>query len=128
MVLFSGANHVAGLMGMPRRIYDVTYLGAEQAARWVPLTRIAAAGAVLLFVSALCYVVVSVATWLSGRRGEAPAFEFARPLVPVAGRDLWDRLGLWTAAAVILIVIAYAYPLLHLLSQQRFGSPGVAPF
>jgi cytochrome c oxidase subunit 1 len=128
MVLFSGANHVAGLMGMPRRIYDVTYLGAEQAARWVPLTRIAAAGAVLLFVSALCYVVVSVATWLSGRRSEAPAFEFARPLVPVAGRGLWDRLGLWTVAAVILIAIAYAYPLLHLLSQQRFGSPGVAPF
>lgn len=48
--------------------------------------------------------------------------------MPVARRGLWDRLGLWTVAAVILIAIAYAYPLLHLLSQQRFGSPGVAPF
>jgi hypothetical protein len=59
-----------------------------------------------------------------------PAFRpgLDRPLVPVARRGLWDRLGLWTVAAVILIAIAYAYPLLHLLSQQRFGSPGVAPF
>jgi cytochrome c oxidase subunit 1 len=128
MTLFSGSNHVAGLMGLPRRIYDVTYLGAEQASRWVPLTKIAAVGAALLFLSAICFAVVIVASWLGGRRGEAPAFEFAQPLAPVSAKGAWDRLGLWTAVAVVLVAIAYAYPLIHLLSQQRFGSPGITPF
>jgi cytochrome c oxidase subunit 1 len=128
MALFSGANHAAGLMGLPRRIYDVTYLGAEQAMGWIPLVRIAAVGAVLLFVSSLCFVTVIIATWLAGRRTEAAEFQFATPLVPATTMGIWDRLGLWTAVAVILIAVAYAYPLIHLLSQQRFGSPGFVPF
>ncbi len=128
MLLFSGSNHVAGLMGLPRRIYDVTYFGAEQAQSWIPLTKIAAAGAVLLFFSAFAFVFVVAATVLAGRRSEAPAFEFARPLEPVGDRGIWDRFGLWTVVAAVLVVIAYGYPLFHLLSQQRFGSPGFSPF
>ncbi len=128
MALFSGSNHIAGLLGLPRRIYDVSYLGAEQAGRWIPLTKLAAAGAVILFASAITFVVVVVTTWLAGRRGDAPAFEFARPLEPVSGQGIWDRLGLWTAVAVVLVAIAYGYPLIQLLSQQRFGSPGITPF
>jgi len=128
MMLFSIPYHVAGLMGLPRRVYDVTFLGAEQAARWVPLTQLAAVGAVLLFASSLGFIYVTVASWLAGRRFEAPAFEFATPLAPTQGKGIWDRLGLWTAVAAVLVAIAYAYPLLHLLSQHRFGSPGFQPF
>jgi cytochrome c oxidase subunit 1 len=128
MMLFSIPNHTAGLLGLPRRISDVTYLGAEQAESWIGLTRISAVGAALLFLSALLFVVVTVATWLAGRRAEAAAFEFAQPLAPVTGTGIWDRLGLWTAVAVVLIVVAYGYPLLHLLSMERFGSPGFVPY
>ncbi|MDH3403022.1 MAG: cbb3-type cytochrome c oxidase subunit I [Acidobacteriota bacterium] len=128
MALFSGSNHVAGLMGLPRRIYDVSYFGAEQASRWIPLTKVAALGAVILFASAFAFLVVVVVSAWTGRRGEAPAFEFARPLAPVAGPGIWDRLGLWTLVAAVLVALAYGYPLLHLLAQERFGSPGVSPF
>jgi cytochrome c oxidase subunit 1 len=128
MALFSGSNHVAGLMGLPRRVYSASFAGAEAAAQWMPLTRIAAAGAGLLLLSALAFVVVVVATWLAGRRQQAPAFEFARALQPATAPGLWDRFGLWTAVAVVLIAIAYAYPLLHLLAQERFGSVGITPF
>ena len=128
MMLFSIPYHVAGLMGLPRRVYDVTFLGAEQAARWVPLTQLAAVGAVLLFASSLGFIYVTVASWLAGRRFEAPAFEFATPLAPTQGKGIWDRLGLWTAVAAVLVAIAYAYPLLHLLAHERFGSPGFRPF
>ena len=128
MALFSGSNHIAGILGLPRRIYDVSYFGAEQATRWIPWTKIAAAGAVILFASAFAYVFVVAATLLAGRRGSAPAFEFARPLEPVDNRGIWDRLGLWTIVAVVLVALAYGYPLIHLISQQRFGSPGISPF
>jgi hypothetical protein len=35
---------------------------------------------------------------------------------------------LWTAIAVGLIVIAYAYPLYHLYMMPCFGSVGFTPF
>ena len=68
-----------------------------------------------------------VATWTTGRRTPQPAFEFAVPLRPPAP-GVWDRLGLWTVVAVVLVAVAYAYPLLHLLSLERFGSPPLQPF
>jgi cytochrome c oxidase subunit 1 len=136
MALFSTSNHIAGLMGLPRRVFSASFLGEEAATAWKPLTRIAAVGGVILFVSALCYVVVVVATWLGGRKAEAPAeaptesleFRFARPLEPVTETGIWDRVGMWTVLAVVLIAVAYAYPIAHLLSMERFGSPGFVPF
>lgn len=132
MALFSTSYHIAGLKGLPRRVFSASFLGEEAATAWQPLTKVAAVGGVILFVSALCYVVVVVATWLGGRKAEAPAaapeFRFARPLEPVTETGIWDRVGLWTVVAVVLIVIAYAYPIAHLLSMERFGSPGFVPF
>lgn len=60
---------------------------------------------------------------------EPPQFEFAEPLEPVKDREtIWDRFGLWTALAIVLIVIAYAYPIYSLLKMHRFGSAGFQPF
>lgn len=128
MTLFSASYHIAGIMGLPRRVYSASFLDEEIAARWMPLTRIGAVGGTLLFVSALLFVTVVVATWLAGRRTEALHIEFARPLAPVESMGVWDRLGMWTVVAVILVLLAYGYPLLHLLSMERFGSPGFVPF
>ena len=72
--------------------------------------------------------VVTVATWLTGKRAEAKPFEFAKPLAPVTGTGIWDRMGMWTVVAVVLIAVAYAYPLFHLLAMPRFGSPGFVPY
>jgi cytochrome c oxidase subunit 1 len=88
----------------------------------------AAIGGVVLFASALSFVAVVVSTWIAGRRIEPPAFEFAVPLQPETTSGLWDRFGLWTAVAAVLVVVAYAYPLIQLLSHQRYGSPGFQPF
>ena len=41
---------------------------------------------------------------------------------------LWDRLGMWTVVAVVLIAIAYGPPLAHLLALERFGSLPFRPF
>jgi cytochrome c oxidase subunit 1 len=128
MMLFSIPNHIAGLLGLPRRVFDVTFLGAEQAESWIGLTKISARGAEILFLSVIFFVVVTVATWLTGKRAEAEPFEFAQPLTPVSTTGIWDRFGLWTIVAVVLIAVAYAYPLFHMLTMERFGSPGFTPF
>jgi cytochrome c oxidase subunit 1 len=129
MMMFSLVNHATGLAGMPRRIYDATYQGHPVAQVWQQWTGLSALGGVVLFVSALCFVLVMAASAWGGRQIEAPAIEFAEALdgEPV-GRPVWDRFGLWTALAVILVIAAYAYPLWQLISMERFGSPGFQPF
>jgi heme/copper-type cytochrome/quinol oxidase subunit 1 len=90
MTIFSTSYHIAGLRGLPRRVYSASLAG-DQGAAWHGLTQIAAAGGVMLFLSAVAFVTVVFATWLAGRRIQAPAFEFAVPLVRPT------TLGLWTA-------------------------------
>jgi cytochrome c oxidase subunit 1 len=128
MALFSTSYHVAGLRGLPRRVFSASFLGEEAAGRWLGLAKVAAAGGVILFLSALAFLVVVAASWFGRRRAEQPPFEFAAPLRPVAAPGVWDRLGAWTVVAVVLVAIAYAWPLIHLLSMERFGSPPFTPF
>jgi cytochrome c oxidase subunit I len=101
MVLFSASYHLAGLRGLPRRVYSGALSGSEGAS-WHGLTVVAAVGAVVLFLSALSFVTVAAGTWLGGRRIAAPAFEFAVPLRPVTAPGIWDRFGMWAVAAVVL--------------------------
>lgn len=130
MILFGGVNHITGLLGLPRRVYAADYLGSEIAARWMPLVKVAAFGGTLLFISALLFVFVVVTTSIWGRRLDVvPVFEFAEPLNPPPSTSgIWDRFGMWTVVAAVMIVVAYAYPIYHLLSQDRFGSLGFQPF
>jgi cytochrome c oxidase subunit 1 len=127
MTFFSTSYHIAGLRGLPRRVYSAALTG-EYGAPWHTLTQTAAIGGVILFLSALAFVIVVVATWTGGRRIEAPAIEFAVPLKPPVATGLWDRFGLWTIVAAVLIVLAYAYPLMTLIGQTRYGSPPFQPF
>jgi cytochrome c oxidase subunit 1 len=129
MQCFSIPSHIAGLMGMPRRVYTGEFQGVEAVQRWIPLVNLSAVGGVILFVSAMCYVGVVVGTMLVSPRGERAPIEYAEALVPpTPGPSLWDRLGLWSAVAVVLIVIAYAQPLYHLHTLARFPSRGFSPF
>jgi hypothetical protein len=74
------------------------------------------------------FLAIVLATWLRGRRIPPPRFEFAVPIQPAATLGIWDRFGLWTMVAVVLVVLAYAYPLLTLLAHPRYGSPAFKPF
>jgi cytochrome c oxidase subunit 1 len=124
MMVFSLVNHATGLAGMPRRIYDASYQGHPVAQSWQQWTGLSALGGTVLFVSALAFVTVMIASCFGTRMREVPQIRFAESLEPVApGRPIWDRFGLWTVVAVILVIAAYAYPLFQLLTTERFGSP-----
>ncbi|MBI4541402.1 MAG: b(o/a)3-type cytochrome-c oxidase subunit 1 [Gemmatimonadetes bacterium] len=129
MLLFSVSNHVTGLLGMPRRIYDASYGGSAIAESWRALTGLSAVGGLLLFASAGFFMLVMIGTGLAGKKAPQAAVEFAEPLEPPGPRAaLFDRLGLWTAVAVVLVIAAYGYPLVRLLAMPRFGSPPFTPF
>ena len=129
MMTFSLVNHATGLMGMPRRVYDASYGGHPVAEAWQAWTGLSALGGVILFVSAMSFVLVVVATGLSRERREAEPILYAEPLEPLPRhRPVWDRFGLWTVIAVLMVIAAYAYPLWSLITMERFGSPGWQPF
>jgi heme/copper-type cytochrome/quinol oxidase subunit 1 len=125
MALFSTSCHVAGLRGLARRVYSASLSGTG--GPFHTLTQIAALGSISLFVSAWSYVIVVATTWLSGKKVPAPAFEFASALRPPIASIL-DRYGFWTVIAVVIVLAGYAYPIIHLLMQQRYGSPPYQPF
>jgi cytochrome c oxidase subunit 1 len=129
MALFSFSNHITGLMGMPRRVFEATYGGSAAAAQWKMLTGVSAVGGLFLFASAACFILVVLGTWVAGKQREPEPIEWAESLEPIGATRTWlDRFGLWTAVAVVIILIAYAIPLWHHLQMPRFGSPGFKPF
>lgn len=130
MLLFAFTTHVTGLMGMPRRVYTTTFLGAPAAKQWEQLTMLSGIGGMVLALSAIFFLVVVLGTLAGGRKlDRVPAIEFAIPLeAPPAKSSIWDRFGLWSAVAVVLIIVAYAYPLYHLYTMHSYGSPGFKPF
>ena len=68
---------------------------------------------------------------LAGTKGSISKIVWAESLaVPAGGfrSGLWDRLGLWFAVAVVLVLIAYAIPLWDIFHLTRYGSPGFKPF
>ena len=131
MALFSFTGHIAGLLGLPRRVFTTDMGGAEQAQAWDALTNISAIGGMVLFASAGFFLLVMFGTLLAGKRQAPAPLEWAEPLgTPSDGfrPGLWDRLGLWFVVAVVLVIIAYALPLWDLLHLTRYGSPGFKPF
>lgn len=128
MLCFSIPTHITGLMGMPRRVYDASYAGEATAAAWKPLTDVSAIGGVVLFTSALFFCLVMLFT-VFGRTQESEPVQFAEPVEePPAAGGIMDRLGMWTAIAAVLVVVAYGIPIYQHLQMHAIGSPGYAPF
>jgi len=130
MLGFSIPTHITGLMGMPRRVYDASYSGDPHAASWRFLTDISAVGGLILFASALFFVLVILFTVTAGRKTPQGEIEFAVPLEPPGPKSaVFDRLGLWTIIAIVLLIAAYAFPIIqHLTMPGRPQAPGFSPF
>jgi len=125
MALMSGAMHVAGILGAPRRTSDVTYMGMQGAQSWHPEMVLTAIGGTLLYISILMFVSVAVGT----RFVDEPAtteFPFARldeqSLPPPPA---FDRLARWSALALALAVLAYAGPVREHLMQHVYTAAGM---
>jgi cytochrome c oxidase subunit 1 len=125
MLFFAVVNHVTGLQGMPRRVFEANYGGSAVAQQWQGFTLLSAMGGILLFASAVFFLLVMLGTVLAGRRVEHAEIEFAEPLEGApTKRQIFDRFGLLVVVAVALVLIAYAFPLLQHLGLERFGAPG----
>jgi uncharacterized cupredoxin-like copper-binding protein len=133
MTLMSGAQHIVGLMGAPRRTKGIDYgPGEEIASSWDPYMLGMAIGGTVLFVSVL--LAVGLVFHLAFRAPRANAhvgivraeYPLADPPRTGLGVPPWlERWRIWITVLGVLIVAAYAVPVMRMLEDP---APGAARF
>ncbi len=129
VLIFSRGQMSGGLDAQPRRtmLGEASYsLPGWEVANWLT-----AIGGIVMTVSGLLFFVVMIGTLLNKRAETAEEKAALQPLMPAPPihdhRKSWkifDRIGLWTLIAIILILIAYI-PVFLLYLPAEFTSPGV---
>jgi cytochrome c oxidase subunit I len=123
MFFMSGAMHLVGLFGAPRRTAYTTYDGNADAAGWMPYYVFMAVGGAILFIGVLL-MVYNVFALLRAPKGstEYPIGEaMEQAEATPAYLEHWS---LWISLSVALILIAYTIPLLDMIIHPGYGSTG----
>ena len=109
---------------MPRRtmISAAPYIQPE----WKTLQPLVGIGGTLLFVSAMLYFLNLVMTCVASRAPAPDMPAFAEALSgPEEAPAILDRWRPWLVLTVIFLVLAYAHPLIHLVSNTPLNVPGM---
>jgi cytochrome c oxidase subunit 1 len=132
MTLMSNAMHRAGLAGVPRRTADPTYSGFvfETPLGSIPELRAQIAlGGTLLFVSAMLFLGVVALSWFDTNAPTATHQPLPAPLSGAEGApQVLDNLKLWTAIAVLLVILAYSLPFAAIVGEGGLFDPTIDAF
>jgi cytochrome c oxidase subunit 1 len=124
MTFMSGAMHIAGLLGAPRRSAFSEYGGAAQAAEWIPYQIAQAVGGSILFISILVMIGIFINLAFFAPKGEE---EF-----PVAETDanaeatpmVFENWKLWIGITALLVLFAYTIPFIDMFENAPPPSKG----
>jgi cytochrome c oxidase subunit 1 len=124
IALMSGAMHVVGLLGDPRRTASTTYGGSPDSAAWHPYLVLAGIGGSLLGLGVILFMIVMIGTVLGKQRAESdlPVAEAMAGGMPTPA--LLERWEIWVGLTIVLVIIAYGIPIAQLLQHGAPGSPG----
>jgi cytochrome c oxidase subunit 1 len=132
MGLMSNAMHRAGLAGVPRRTAEPQYPQFDFAPVFGSMAEMRlqiALGGALLTLGAALFVVVMLGTWFAERGAGRLRVDSYLP-DPVSGAEdaprVLDNVKLWVAIAVVLVVIAYGFPILSMVMNGPL-TPGAPP-
>jgi cytochrome c oxidase subunit I len=134
MAVMSGAQHIVGLMGAPRRTKWIDYGPNEPiAASWGPYQMAMAVGGTILFVSVVLAfgIVIYLMTRAPRETATEPREQFHLADPPRTGLEVpwWlERWRLWLAVLGVLILAAYSGPIVQIFAQDNQGSPRIQSF
>jgi cytochrome c oxidase subunit I len=124
MAFMSGAMHLVGLFGAPRRTAYTTYSDHPQAIDWIPYQVAMAIGGTILFIAILLLMYIIGYLAFKAPKGEMdfPVGEVEEEAVstPV----VLENWKLWVGICAALILIAYTIPFWHMIDHAPPGSPG----
>jgi cytochrome c oxidase subunit 1 len=125
VLVFARGMISGGLAGMPRRTFMAQATYANQPG-WKLAGAITGVGGTLMSIGAVLFFIVLVGTVVAGRKGEGPKDIPWSETITAPALTGWeprlDRLRIWVAAAVALIVIAYGP--FFLMYHVHLVSPG----
>ncbi len=124
VIVFSTSMLYLGVLGSPRRTYDVTY-GTPMTSIWTPYLAAAAAGGFLMFASVVLLLYNIARTAVSGERESVALKDGTVENLGPAG--MVDNFKLFTAIAILLILVAYVMPTLQIINMASPGAPPVLP-
>jgi cytochrome c oxidase subunit 1 len=128
LVIFGIAGMTAGLLGMPRRVLDVTYDGAAPGA-WIALSTALGIGGAIMAAALLIYAGALAGTFLAARAPgpsmSAPGMTLVAPSGVALRQAAWSG-PLWVAVLVIAMyaMTALAFALLRALPVLSSGGVG----
>ncbi|WP_298469408.1 b(o/a)3-type cytochrome-c oxidase subunit 1 [uncultured Psychrobacillus sp.] len=124
MSIMSGAMHIAGLLGAPRRSDFSTYGESAQAAEWVPYQIAQAVGGTILFIGIILvlYIVAQLVWFAPKGDTEFPIGEVSENAekTPMALEN-WK---IWLTICIFLILFAYTVPVFDMIQNAPPGSKG----
>ncbi|MFC7371344.1 b(o/a)3-type cytochrome-c oxidase subunit 1 [Fictibacillus iocasae] len=124
MFFMSGAMHLVGLFGAPRRTAYTTYNDHPQAVDWIPYQAVMAIGGTILFLAILLVLYIAYYLAFQAPKGETEfpigEVEDAAVKTPV----ILENWKLWVGISAALILIAYTVPFWHMIEHAPAGSQG----
>ena len=124
MSIMSGAMHIVGLYGAPRRSDFSTYGGSEQATDWIPYQIAQAVGGTILFIGIILvlYIVAHLLWFAPKGETEFPIGEVSEHAekTPMALEN-WK---IWLTICILLILFAYTIPVIDMIQNAPPGSKG----
>ncbi|MFP8784586.1 b(o/a)3-type cytochrome-c oxidase subunit 1 [Planococcus plakortidis] len=131
MLLMSTAQHVLGLMGAPRRTAYSGYNDHPSAMEWfdgILSNHVTMAiGGTILFLSAMILMYIVIMTMFVSPKAETPEQMVEFPLAEsdMSHTPKWlENWWIWIGIAAVLIIVAYAVPLTHMIQHAPPGSKG----
>jgi cytochrome c oxidase subunit I len=125
MTIMSGAMHIQGLLGAPRRSSYSEYGGGEQVTEWVGYQMAQAIGGTILFIGIVLMVYIFIKLTFFAPKGveEFPIAEEEDDAEPTPA--FFENWKLWIGITVALILAAYTIPFIEILQTSP---PGSVPF
>ena len=124
MSIMSGAMHIAGLLGAPRRSSYSTYGESAQAIDWIPYQIAQAIGGTILFIGIILYIIVFIQLAFFAPKGneEFPVGEASH--TDETGPLIFENWTLWIGITAALILFAYTIPFIDIIQNAPPGSKG----
>ncbi len=132
IVFMTNAMYRGGLIGIPRRTAEPQYQGFEYeplVGSIAELDAQVALGGTLLFLSAILFLWNMLLTAFNS--GSEPVVDGSLPPALSGPEDsprILDNLKLWTALALVLILLAYSMPLAGIVQDGGLFGPNVDAF
>jgi cytochrome c oxidase subunit 1 len=124
MFFMSGAMHLVGLFGAPRRTAYTTYNDNPIATDWIPYQVSMAIGGIILFAAILLLLYIVGYLAFKAPKGvmEFPVGEVEEEAAPTPA--VLENWKLWVGICAVLILFAYTIPFWHMIEHAPPGSRG----